>query len=84
MRWGGGRKKKQEQKETYPKQGDKNLYECSKQNKRFKREGPVVIKGQNTEESGTGVSGCVWVYVCIVLLTQKTLETKKLGILKSV
>ena len=59
----GGEKMKQEQNKTCPKRGDKNLFERCKQNKPFKKEGPIVMKGQNAEEPGTGVSGRMWVYV---------------------
>ena len=52
-------------KETYPKRGDKNLFECSEQNKPIKK-GPIVMKGQNAGEPGTGVSGRVCVCLCVV------------------
>ena len=46
-------------KETYPKRVTNNLFEYSEQNKPFKKEVPIVMKGQNAGEPGTGVSGRV-------------------------
>ena len=35
-----------------------------------------MMKGQNAGERGTGVSGRVCVCLCVVLLTEKTQETR--------